>query len=142
MVATVTRRLPVRRNGKEGPEMKRCLFVDDSSVIRKVAKRILGGSDFTVVEAASGLDAVEVCAAEMPDVIVVDGGLPDMQAVDFIRRVRAMESEVKPQILISLVEVDVASIMRAKRAGAQGYLLKPFNRPQLLERFRVLKIAA
>jgi len=53
-----------------------------------------------------------------------------------------MEGAVKPQILISLVEVDVASIMRAKRAGAQGYLLKPFNRPQLLERFRVLKIAA
>ena len=72
----------------------------------------------------------------MPDVIVVDGALPDMKAVDLIRRVRAMETPIKPQILISLVEVDVASIMRAKRAGAQGYLLKPFNRPQLLERFR------
>ena len=65
-----------------------------------------------------------------------------MQAEDLIRRVRAMDSAVKPQILISLVEVDVGSIMRAKRAGAQGYLLKPFNRPQLLERFRTLKIAA
>ncbi|TIU51063.1 MAG: response regulator, partial [Mesorhizobium sp.] len=53
-----------------------------------------------------------------------------------------MESPIKPQILISLVELDIASIMRAKRAGAQGYLLKPFNRPQLLERFRALKIAA
>ncbi|TIT48885.1 MAG: response regulator, partial [Mesorhizobium sp.] len=40
------------------------------------------------------------------------------------------------------VEVDVASIMRAKRAGAQGYLLKPFNRPQLLECFRTLSVAA
>jgi two-component system chemotaxis response regulator CheY len=120
--------------------MKRCLFVDDSSVIRKVAKRILGGSDMMVVEAATGLDAVEICAADMPDVIVVDGALPDMQAVDLIRRIRAMDGAIKPQILISLVEVDVASIMRAKRAGAQGYLLKPFNRPQLLERFQ--KIAA
>ncbi|MER8566162.1 response regulator [Mesorhizobium sp. M1305] len=115
--------------------MKRCMFVDDSSVIRKVAKRILGGSDMAVIEAATGLDAVEMCAAEMPDVIVVDGALPDMQAVDVIRQIRAMESTIKPQILISLVEVDVASIMKAKRAGAQGYLLKPFNRPQLLERF-------
>jgi two-component system, chemotaxis family, chemotaxis protein CheY len=122
--------------------MKRCMFVDDSSVIRKVAKRILGGSDMVVIEAASGLDAVEMCAADMPDVIVVDGALPDMQAVDFIRRVRAMEAPVTPQILISLVELDVGSIMRAKRAGAQGYLLKPFNRPQLLERFRTLKAAA
>ncbi|PBB38465.1 response regulator [Mesorhizobium sp. WSM3868] len=122
--------------------MKRCLFVDDSSVIRKVAKRILGGSDIVVVEAASGLDAIEICSGDMPDVIVVDGGLPDMQAVDLIRRIRAIENPVKPQILISLVEVDVGSIMRAKRAGAQGYLLKPFNRAQLLESFRFLKIAA
>ncbi|RWM30864.1 response regulator [Mesorhizobium sp.] len=122
--------------------MKRCLFVDDSSVIRKVAKRILGGSDILVIEAANGLDAIEMSSTDMPDVIVIDGGLADMQAVDLIRRIRAIESPVKPQILVSLVEVDVASIMRAKRAGAQGYLLKPFNRAQLLESFRSLKIAA
>lgn len=121
--------------------MKRCMFVDDSSVIRKVAKRILGGSEMIVIEAASGLDALEMCAADMPDIIVVDGALPDVPAVDLIRRVRAMESPITPQILISLVELDIASIMRAKRAGAQGYLLKPFNRPQLLERFRTLKSA-
>ena len=128
--------------GKEDPEMKRCMFVDDSSVIRKVAKRILGGSNMVIIEAASGLDALEMCSADMPDIIIVDGALPDVPAVDLIRRVRAMESPTKPQILISLVELDIASIMRAKRAGAQGYLLKPFNRPQLLERFRTLKIAA
>lgn len=122
--------------------MKRCLFVDDSSVIRKVAKRILRGSDILVIEAASGLDAVDICAGDMPDVVVVDGGLPDMQAVEVIRRIRAMEGPVRPHILISLVEVDAASIMRAKRAGAQGYLLKPFNRGQLLETFRFLKVAA
>lgn len=128
-------------DGKEDPDMKRCLFVDDSSVIRKVAKRILG-SDMIVVEASTGVEAAEICADNMPDVIVIDGGLTDIQAVDLIRRIRAIESPVKPQILVSLVEVDVAAIMRAKRAGAQGYLLKPFNRAQLLESFRFLKIAA
>ena len=128
-------------DGKEDPDMKRCLFVDDSSVIRKVAKRILG-SDMIVVEASTGVEAAEICADNMPDVIVLDGGLTDIQAVDLIRRIRAIEAPVKPQILVSLVEVDVAAIMRAKRAGAQGYLLKPFNRAQLLESFRFLKIAA
>jgi two-component system chemotaxis response regulator CheY len=127
--------------GNEDPEMKRCMFVDDSSVIRKVAKRILG-ADMVVVEADNGLDAIEMCATDMPDVIVVDGNLPDMEAVDFIRRIRTVQSPVVPQILISLVEVDIGAIMRAKRAGAQGYLLKPFNRPQLLERFRALPDAA
>ena len=129
-------------DGKEDPDMKRCLFVDDSSVIRKVAKRILGGSDMIVVEASTGGEAAEICADNMPDVIVIDGGLADVPAVDLIRRIRAIESPVRPQILVSLVEVDVAAIMRAKRAGAQGYLLKPFNRAQLLESFRFLKLAA
>jgi two-component system, chemotaxis family, chemotaxis protein CheY len=121
--------------------MKRCLFVDDSSVIRKVAKRILAGPELTVIEAASGFDALDLCLDDMPDIIVVDGSLHDMSAVEFIRRVRAIEAPVRPQIAICLTEVDIAAIMRAKRAGAQGYLLKPFNRPQLLERFRSLQAA-
>jgi len=122
--------------------MKRCMFVDDSSVIRKVAKRILGGPDMIVIEAESAEHALDMCAADMPDIIVVDTGLPDMAAEDFIRRVRQIPAAVKPQIAISMIEVDIGTIMRAKRAGAQGYLLKPFNRTQLLERFRVFQVAA
>jgi two-component system chemotaxis response regulator CheY len=49
---------------------------------------------------------------------------------------------VKPKIAVCFTEVDMGAIMRAKRAGAQDYLLKPFNRPQLLERFRGLQSAA
>lgn len=122
--------------------MKRCMFVDDSAVIRKVAKRILGGPDLLIVEASTGFDAIGMCASDMPEIIVVDGALPDMTAVEFIRRIRAIESPVTPQIAICLTEVDIGAIMRAKRAGAQGYLLKPFNRPQLLDRFRNLQKAA
>lgn len=122
--------------------MQRCLFVDDSAVIRKVAKRILGGPDLQVLEAATGFDAISICASDMPEIIVVDGALPDMTAVEFIRRVRGINSPVKPQIAVCLTEVDIAAIMRAKRAGAQGYLLKPFTRPQLLDRFRVFQHAA
>jgi two-component system chemotaxis response regulator CheY len=121
--------------------MKRCMIVDDSSVIRKVAKRILGGPDMLVIEASTGPEALEMCAADMPDIVVVDGTLEDMQAVEFIRSVRTLETAITPQILISLIEVDIGAIMRAKRAGAQGYLLKPFNRSQLIERFRMLNAA-
>ena len=128
--------------GKRGVgEMKRCMFVDDSSVIRKVAKRILGGPDMLVIEASTGPEALEMCAADMPDIVVVDGTLEDMQAEEFIRNVRTLKTAITPQILISLIEVDIGAIMRAKRAGAQGYLLKPFNRSQLIERFRMLNAA-
>lgn len=122
--------------------MKRCMFVDDSAVIRKVAKRILGGPDLLVIEASTGYDAISMCSTDMPDIIVVDSMLPDMTAVEFIRRIRTIDSDIKPQIAICLTEVDIGAIMRAKRAGAQGYLLKPFNRPQLLDRFRSLRSAA
>jgi len=122
--------------------MKRCIFVDDSAVIRKVARRILSSPELLVIEASTGFEAVAMCAADMPDIIVVDGALSDMPAIEFIRRVRAIDGHVKPRIAICLAEMDVGQIMRAKRAGAHGYLLKPFNRPQLLDRFRSLQAAA
>ena len=122
--------------------MKRCMFVDSSSVIRKVAKRILGSPSLVVIEAETATQALDMCEAEMPDVIVVDTTLPDMNAEDLIRRIRQMDAPVKPQIAISLIEVDIGAIMRAKRAGANGYILKPFNRPQLLDRFRQMDVAA
>jgi two-component system chemotaxis response regulator CheY len=122
--------------------VKRCMIVDDSSVIRKVAKRILGGPDMLVIEAGSGTEALYMCEADMPHVIIVDGSLPDMTTVDFIRQAVAIESEIKPQIVICMTEFDVGAIMRAKRAGAKGYILKPFNRPQLLDRFRAMDLAA
>lgn len=122
--------------------MQRCMFVDGSSVIRKVAKRILSGPDMTVIEASTGGEAVEICSFEMPELIVVDSGLPDMPVTEFILRIRSSAGQTQPRLLISLVELDVGAIMRAKRAGADGYLMKPFNRPQLLERFRTLQAAA
>jgi len=122
--------------------MKRCMIVDDSSVVRKVAKRILTSEDVLVVEAGSATEALGLCSAEMPELIVVDTTLPDMAAADFIREVLSYETETKPRVVICIAEVDVGAIMRAKRAGASGYLLKPFNRPQLLERFREFEMAA
>ncbi|MGB3502580.1 MAG: response regulator [Mesorhizobium sp.] len=116
--------------------MKRCMIVDDSSVIRKVAKRILSSAEMLVIEAGTAAQALEMCGAEMPDYIVVDGGLEDMNVVDFIRAALAVPSPIRPQILICVIQLDVGAIMRAKRAGAVGYVMKPFNRPQLIERFR------
>lgn len=122
--------------------MKRCLIVDDSSVIRKVAKRILTSMDMMVIEAADGHEALAICSADMPDIVVIDYGLPDIDTVDLIRRISAMPSRVRPRILICLIEFDVGTIMRAKRAGAAGYILKPFDRNLLLESFREMSAAA
>ena len=120
--------------------MKRCMIVDDSSVIRKVAKRILSSPQLLVSEASSATEAIYMCEADMPDVIVLDTTLPDMDPVDFIRQALAIEAKAKPQIVVCLTQFDIGTIMRAKRAGAKGYILKPFNRQLLVDRFRSMDL--
>lgn len=122
--------------------MKRCMIVDDSSVIRKVASRILAGPDMIVVEASTAGDALAMCAAEIPDVVIVDSRLPDMASEDLIRRLATLDPQVRPHIVVCMTEFDVGTIMRARRAGAKGHMLKPFSRAQLLECFREMEIAA
>ncbi|GGB02111.1 response regulator [Brucella endophytica] len=115
--------------------MARCLIVDDSPVIRKVARRILSDSAFAIAEAASGSQAIEQCMAEMPDVILLDSDLPDLPTPDIIGAIRGLPGGREARIVLCLNEVDVTKIMRAKRAGASGYMLKPFDRPYLMAQF-------
>lgn len=120
----------------------RLMVLDSSSVVRKVAKRILAGPDTLISEAGTGDEALEMCRIEMPDQIICDQMLADMSAIDFITAVNEIEGGRKPRIFINLHEMDLVAIMRAKRAGATGFILKPFNRAILLERFRDLNQAA
>lgn len=122
--------------------MKRLMIIDDSSVIRKVAKHVLSKPDLVVVEAASGKEALALCAEQMPDTILCDVSLVDMEVVHFIAEVKKIKGASQPQIVVNHHEVNLPVIMRAKRAGATGFILKPFNRPTLLKRFRELNMAA
>ncbi|WEX07963.1 response regulator [Chelativorans sp. AA-79] len=122
--------------------MKRCLFVDDSSVIRMVAKKILSGPGMLVAEAATAREALDICAHEMPEIVIVDHRLPDMDSCQLIARLNALGEENRPVVLLCMCEFDVGLLMRAKRAGAQGYVMKPFTRPQLLEGIRESQVPA
>ncbi len=122
--------------------MKRLMIVDDSSVIRKVAKHVLGKPGLAIVEAETGKEAISLCKEHMPDIIVCDVTLPDMVFVDFINSVKELAGPKMPKILVNHHEMNLPVIMKAKRAGAAGFLLKPFNRPSLLERFEEYGLAA
>lgn len=119
-----------------------CMFADGSNVVRRVAKRILATPELTVLESGTGAEALEICRRTMPHIVVVSTNLPDMEATDLIREIRAIKNAPTPRILISLVEMDIGTIMRARRAGAEGYLLKPFDRNHLLGCLQTTKIAA
>lgn len=118
-----------------------CLLVDDSSVIRKVARRILSDSIAEFAEVSTGHEALDSCASRMPDIILLDFDLPDMTALEVIPDLRALPDGQHPRIIVCLYELDVTRIMRAKRSGADGYILKPFDRAYLTEQFTLLMSA-
>ena len=108
--------------------MRNCLLVDDSSVIRKVARRILEDFDFSVSEAEDGLTAMDMCRRKMPDLILLDWHLPVMGGLEFLGTLRRIDGGRKPKVVFCASEADVAQIAKALRAGADEYILKPFDR--------------
>ena len=79
--------------------MRTCLVVDDSRVIRKVARRILEDIGYEIAEAADGVEALAWCRAAMPDAILLDWNMPVMTGIEFLRRLRA-EPDGETQIVI------------------------------------------
>ncbi|HEY2007915.1 MAG TPA: response regulator [Rhizomicrobium sp.] len=107
--------------------MKHCLVVDDSRVIRAVARRILEELRYSVAEAADGMEALRACHEKMPDLIFLDWNLPSMKGLDFIRSVRGQPDGGHPVILFCMTESDPGEIASAMAAGANEYVLKPFD---------------
>jgi two-component system chemotaxis response regulator CheY len=107
--------------------MKNCLVVDDSRVIRTVARRILEELRYSVEEAEDGMEALRVCREKMPDLIFLDWNLPSMKGLDFVKSVRGQPDGGHPVILFCTTESDPADIATAMAAGANDYVMKPFD---------------
>ena len=116
--------------------MKTCLVVDDSSVIRKVARRILEGLEFQIVEAENGEEAIETCKSQLPDAILLDWNMPKMDGYDFLRVLRRLPGGDKPKVVFCTTENDVAHIARALHAGANEYIMKPFDKDIVEAKFQ------
>ena len=108
--------------------MKRCLVVDDSSVIRKVARKILEDLDFEIDEAEDGQQALDACGRVMPDGILLDWNMPVMSGIEFLEELRRVEGGSKPKVVFCTTENDMEHIARAIEAGANEYIMKPFDR--------------
>ena len=116
--------------------MKTCLVVDDSSVIRKVARRILEGLEFQIMEAENGEDAIESCKRQLPDAILLDWNMPKMDGYDFLRVLRRLPGGDTPKVVFCTTENDVAHIARALHAGANEYIMKPFDKDIVEAKFQ------
>lgn len=120
--------------------MQRLMIADSSDIVRTVAKRILTELDFMVSEAADAGEALQRCKAELPAVLIVDAGLEG--ALELIGSVRAIPNGEKVRIYYCVIEADLRKMMQGKRAGADDFLLKPFDRKILSSVFANLSIAA
>jgi two-component system chemotaxis response regulator CheY len=121
--------------------MKTCLVVDDSKVIRKVARHILETLDFQVSEAGDGREALDACMASAPDVILLDWNMPVMSGMDFLRALRDSTIATRPKVVFCTTENGMAHIRAAIEAGADEYVMKPFDRETLESKLQIVGVA-
>jgi len=115
--------------------MKQCLVVDDSKVIRRVARRILEELNFSVEEAVDGKDALTKCQAAVPSVVLLDWNMPVMDGLEFLKALRADEALDQPVVVFCTTENDMSHIRTAIEAGANEYIMKPFDREIIEAKF-------
>lgn len=116
--------------------MKNCLIVDDSRVVRKVAMRIIQELGFNCDEAEDGQKAFEQCENKMPDAIILDWNMPVMSGLEFLERLRGLKNGSNAKVVFCTTENDVEQIKRAVEAGADEYIMKPFDSEILESKFK------
>jgi two-component system chemotaxis response regulator CheY len=129
---------PPTEMGGQGDEraMKRCLVVDDSRVIRVVARKILEEMSFAVDEAEDGAKALDTCRqAGMPDAVLLDWNMPVMSGIEFLRALRRENGGTSPVVVMCTTENDIEMIQEALEAGANEFIMKPFDRDIIETKF-------
>lgn len=121
--------------------MKTCLIVDDSRVIRKVSRHMVETLGLTVDEAANGQEALTRCEETMPDVILLDWNMPVMSGIEFITLLRQRPDGDRPKVVFCTTENDVAHIREAIQAGADEYVMKPFDHETLQIKLQLVGVA-
>ena len=116
--------------------MQTCLVVDDSSVIRKIASRILEEMNFRIIEAADGAEALEICRRALPDAVLLDWNMPVMDGFEFMVHLRRLPGGDQPKVVFCTTENDVAHIARALHGGANEYIMKPFDKDIVTAKFQ------
>ena len=107
--------------------MKSCLIVDDSKVIRMVAVKIFAELGFSTTEASDGQEALVSCKGIMPDVVLLDWNMPIKNGIEFLKEMRSLPGGTKPVVIFCTTENDMNHIMEALQAGANEYIMKPFD---------------
>lgn len=107
--------------------MKTCLIVDDSRVVRKVARKILEDFSFSCLEVEDGKQALDECVKKLPDLVLLDWNMPNMTGIEYVRELRKLPDGQTPVVIFCTTENDIKHIQEALAAGANEYIMKPFD---------------
>jgi len=118
--------------------MTYCLIVDDSRTIRKVSREIVASLSFEVAEAENGEAGLAACRERMPDVVLLDWNMPVMDGYSFLKALRKCPGGEGPKVVFCTTENDMDHITRALEAGADEYIMKPFDKAILEAKFHEL----
>ena len=112
-----------------------CLVVDDSRVVRMVARRILEAHDFKVRESENGAVALASCREQMPDAVLLDWNMPVMDGITFLQHLRAEFGPDHPIVVFCTTESEMQFVQAAIDAGAQEFIMKPFDEEIIMGKF-------
>ncbi|MEZ5801118.1 MAG: response regulator [Nitratireductor sp.] len=107
-----------------------------SSSHSQVGRRLIEDMGFVVVEAADAIEALTICRSNMPDAVLVDWDLAGHPGLDLIRDIVLLPGSEGLKIIYCTSELMVPEMTKAKRSGATGFIMKPFNRQVLADKFR------
>lgn len=119
----------------------RALVVDDSRPIRRIESRMLAELGFEALAAANGKEALELLeSAPVPDLALVDWNMPEMDGLELISRLRQDDRYARMPVLMVTTETETNQMLRALEAGANEYLMKPFQREALADKLRLVGV--
>ena len=108
------------------------LAVDDSASMRQMVSFTLKGAGYDVVEAADGVEALNIAKTRSVNLVITDVNMPNMDGISLIRELRALPSYKFTPLLMLTTESSAEKKQQGKAAGATGWIVKPFNPEQLL----------
>jgi DNA-binding response OmpR family regulator len=110
------------------------LVVDDEHDFRVIVSHLLVNGGYAVATASDGAEALRLFAEREPDLVVLDGNLPDIDGFEVCRRLRATPRGADVPILMCTVRSALTTVSAGFEAGVTGYVLKPFDMEELLEK--------
>lgn len=108
-----------------------CLVVDDDKAMAEISKEIAKSCGFKTDIAEDGVSAIKYCQENMPDVIILDWMMPNMDGVECLKKIRALNTDKQPYIIMCSAKDEPQNVMDAIQKGANTYITKPFTNHDL-----------